>query len=616
MSFVSGSVKPQGFTQAKYRLPRSLKGLFGSVALTCDGFECDGDRLLNRVATDLFESLNTPISLSCEIMLRYGEHLQLVQHRIDPMSYNDPFKFRDDYQAVSFLKKVPFRKKGFDPRGQARLKFLEAEEACRVTNLRIRNFLVAPERASDVVRKAFCLASHKIDRLLATLSFDDWLTSCRFGPGTFNAPGSRGLTSIYDKLQVTPSVTHDFLEPGAILVKSSPSWARSLTGIEDFGAWPLISTSDLTPVLGNRVTFVPKTAITDRAIAIEPLVNIYAQLGLGKLLRRKLRRIGVNLDDQSPNQVAALKGSIDGSLATIDLSSASDTVAKELVRALLPEQWYHAFDSCRSKIGSLDGKSFVYEKFSSMGNGFTFELETLIFHSFALAACEIAGADTSLVNVYGDDIVVPVTAFETLEETLTFFGFTLNKAKSFNKGYFRESCGKDYFDGIDVRPFFTKEVPKRVDSLFRLHNGLLRLASRHRRLYGNDGKLHQPWRSILQTLPKSVVQHCRVPAHAGDSDGLITNWDLAQGSSFVVPSLDGWEGYFGLRYQATAITVREASNFLGGVASLLYRLKDGLEDTEYSPANPRQGRDYVFRLRAGAFYGPWTELTFSFDTEE
>jgi len=608
MSFVSGSVRPQGLTQAKYRLPHKLKSLFGSLALTCERFECDGDRLLNRVATDLYESLNTPISLSCEIMLRYGEHLQLVQHRIDPRSYNDPFKFRDDYQAVSFLKKVPFRKEGFDPKGQARQKFFEAEEACRSTNLRIRNFLVTPERASNVVRQAFCLATHKIERVLGDVDFDEWITSCRFGPGTFNTPSARGLTSIYDKLQVNPSVTPDFLDPGTILVKSSSAWARSLTGHEDPGFWPDIRSSDLTTVLGNRVTFVPKTAITDRAIAIEPLVNIYAQLGLGKILRRKLRRVGVDLNSQEPNQVSAHTGSIDGSLATIDLSSASDTVARELVRAMLPEQWFRALDACRSKIGELEGKSFRYEKFSSMGNGFTFELETLIFWSFALAACEIVGADTSLVNVYGDDIVVPVTAFETLEETLTYFGFTLNKAKSFKEGYFRESCGKDYFDGLDVRPFFVKEVPKRVDSLFRLHNGLQRLAARRGGPFGHRGKLHQPWRHVVSTLPRSVSQYCRVPAHAGDSDGLIAAWDEAQVSPFVVPSRDGWEGYYALRYQATTHVVREASNFLGGVASLLYRLKDGFEGTEYSPANPRQGRDYSFKLRAGAFYGIWTEL--------
>jgi hypothetical protein len=161
-------------------------------------------------------------------------------------------------------------------------------------------------------------------------------------------------------------------------------------------------------------------------------------------------------------------GSNDGSLATIDLSSASDTVAREVVRFLMPESWYERLDLCRSKVGELDGKWLRYEKFSSMGNGFTFELETLIFWGLAIACVRSCGLETDKVRVYGDDIIVPVDAYDFLVEVLSYCGFTTNSSKSYKSGAFRESCGKDYFNGHEVRPFFQKEYLNGVETLFPL----------------------------------------------------------------------------------------------------------------------------------------------------
>lgn len=595
--------------KAHTRVPKALRGLLGSLAATAQETKVDGSSVLSEVATELYEALSTPISLSCEILLRYGEYVQLVQKTISPASYNDWSRFRDDYQAISFLRKVPFKNiEGLDAEAEAKRKFLEAEAQCKETNSRIRHFLSNPEKATSVVRQAFSLSSIAIQEVLgASVRCSEWLHSCRFGPGSFNHPVARGLTSIYDKLQVTPSVTHDFRDTGAVLVMSSPSWARGLKDIEVDGFWPFISPSDLVCVPGNRVTFVPKTATTERAIAIEPLLNIYAQLGLGQMIRKRLLAFAhIDLSDQSVNQQLAHEGSVRGYLSTIDLSSASDTVAREVVRALLPDAWFTALDCCRSKVGTLGGQSFVYEKFSSMGNGFTFELESLIFWALARSACVISGCP-EMVSVYGDDIIVPVDAYDTLEEILTFFGFKLNAKKSFKEGPFRESCGKDYYDGYDVRPFLQEEVPQQLDQLFTLANGIRRLS--HRRIgnrYGCDVRLEKTWRCCLRTIPRSIRKHLRVPAHAGDVDGIVSNWDEAQTSSFIHKNFE-WEGWFGLRLAPESVDSLEANNFEGAVASLLYRAVNGFEG-DYSPAPPRQGRDISFRLRNGAFYGPWTDL--------
>jgi len=54
------------------------------------------------------------------------------------------------------------------------------------------------------------------------------------------------------------------------------------------------------------------------------------------------------------------------------------------------------------------------------------------------------------VRVYGDDIIVPVEYVQSVMQALETFGFRVNKSKSFWNGKFRESCGRDYYDGQDI----------------------------------------------------------------------------------------------------------------------------------------------------------------------
>lgn len=582
--------------------------------------------LLFDVATDLYESLDTAVSLKCEILLRYGELEQLARATIRPQDYNSAYAFSNDHQAVSFLRKAPLDIPGVDPEAAAREKFSEAELQCSQANARVRAFVSAPSGVSGPISRVISTAIGKINECIGPApDLRQWLDSCRFGPGAFQHAEVKGLTSLYDKLQVQPSASYDLKDVAALLVTSRPQWARSITDSETEGFWPLIRDDDFNLVPGNRVTFVPKTAVTHRTIAIEPLMNVYAQLGLGTLMRRKLKRVGIDLDDQTPNQRAAYEGSVTGLLATLDLSSASDTVAKELVRLMLPDGWHRWLDVCRSKFGELDGKWFRYEKFSSMGNGYTFELETLIFWGLMIGVCRELKIATSSVLVYGDDIVIPVAAYDLAKEVLEWAGFTVNPNKSFHTGVFRESCGKDYYDGNEVRPFFQKENLKEAESLFALVNGLRSAGSRRNRGLGCDSRLLPPWRRALRALPRPIVQHVVVPAHAGDTDGIKCNWDEAQRSYFILTKW-GWEGSFGLRFQATPLEGAQPGNMLGVVASQLYRLADGgkleasllglpregwvrwLDELKSSvSASPRQERGAVYRLREGAFWGPWTD---------
>jgi len=54
------------------------------------------------------------------------------------------------------------------------------------------------------------------------------------------------------------------------------------------------------------------------------------------------------------------------------------------------------------------------------------------------------------VRVYGDDIIVPVECAESVIDSLESFGIKVNRSKSFWNGKFRESCGKEYYEGQDV----------------------------------------------------------------------------------------------------------------------------------------------------------------------
>jgi len=107
-----------------------------------------------------------------------------------------------------------------------------------------------------------------------------------------------------------------------------------------------------------------------------------------------------------------------------------------------------------------------------MGNGFTFELETLLFVALSAAVAKlIPGRD---LFVYGDDILIPSAADRDVRAVLEAFGFEVNQEKSFSSGPFRESCGGDFFLGYNVRSCFaTKDMDNSLQWI-ALHNELVR----------------------------------------------------------------------------------------------------------------------------------------------
>jgi hypothetical protein len=226
-------------------------------------------------------------------------------------------------------------------------------------------------------------------------------------------------------------------------------------------------------VFESSVMFtVPKSSEIDRVACKEPEINMLLQRSVGQFIRRRLKlKAGIDLNDQGINQSLA-RDALDLGLATLDLSSASDSISRQLVIELLPFEWWSLLDRVRVKSTLVDGQIHELEMFSSMGNGFTFELESLIFYALTRAVAyksKVKGR----ISIYGDDIICSSRLGARLARVFHWFGFKVNAKKSNWTGLFRESCGKHYYDRREVTPFYVREPIRRISDVIRLLNRLL-----------------------------------------------------------------------------------------------------------------------------------------------
>jgi hypothetical protein len=217
-----------------------------------------------------------------------------------------------------------------------------------------------------------------------------------------------------------------------------------------------------------RVITVPKTMKTPRIIAVEPTAMQYAQQGVLEALVQsvhddKIMGQMVGFRDQVPNQHLAREGSLTGDLATLDLSEASDRVSNQHVQLLASRfPWFsRALDATRSRKADVLGYGVLdLAKFASMGSALCFPMEAMVFATVVFVGIEKelntrltrkhVESLTGQVRIYGDDIIVPVEYVHSVVKALEAFGLKVNAKKSFWTGKFRESCGKEYYDGTDV----------------------------------------------------------------------------------------------------------------------------------------------------------------------
>lgn len=391
-------------------------------------------------------------------------------------------------QVTSLLKKFLFETDALARKMNAIGKFQSAELSCGIYNR--GGYLSLSWSDEEWVQELLTYSRKFLAKLLGfeTPSIEDLTEWSRHGPGA-NLDTMDGNISAYYKFAGWPySCTQEAFPAARYLIQSDARW---LGALEDdyrrvFKIRPEIILDQRTfwknvveIVPGNRITFVPKDGRTDRSIAIEPSLNLMLQLGIDGFIRKRLLRYGIDLDSQEKNQELARLGSLHGSYATIDLASASDSISMKLCELILPRDWYNYLSKVRSPQGELHGEIIQYEKISSMGNGFTFALETAIFASVVYAVSIIVDKrfDRNKIAVYGDDIIVPTHLANKTVEALSIFGFKTNTDKTFLSGKFRESCGADWFEGLPIRPVFLKDLPELVQHLMVDHNRLKRMFS-------------------------------------------------------------------------------------------------------------------------------------------
>lgn len=480
-----------------------------------------------EIGLSLLEGLSCSIADDAIKCIHAKEWEKLVSLRVDPAAFDNAESYWQANTAVCFFKKYAHFPTSLDLPAKAVKDFEKAEKQCFMANARLRRHIsnvdldMLDMRASPILEEARKIILEVIGarpsstrRDLADLFVDfGFVPDGKFGPGaTMSDPSIR--STIPDKLESLPTMTAG-IEPFL------PFWLETKWGEmfqESCTRNPALS---IELVESDKFFTVPKKATSLRICGLQPSINVYYQLGLGKRLRQRFAPF-VDLDHAKERHgEMAMRGSLDGSLATIDLSQASDTICKELVRFLIPRGWLYWLDACRTAKTTLpDGRVVVLEKYSSMGNGYTFEIESLIFFSLALSAMGGMQAWPALkksrsFSVLGDDVVVPVDHAREVCAIFQYCGFELNVDKTFVSGRFRESCGADFFDGIPVRGYYCEEPPTGPANFISILNGIRRTALAGGSTEDRWDRVKRAWHLALSFLPKEI-RALRGPEGLGD----------------------------------------------------------------------------------------------------
>jgi len=511
------------------------------------------DEILRELALSHAHEITAPIGDRIRrILVGSGTLYELCGFELDYNSIGvyDAIHAR---QCIAFFSKRADIDCGYDREAVARSSLEASERKCAETNRAFRCWSQGSFMFPLDVDSQLFAAQRKIANILGRAPRFSEL-KLRFGPGaavnvkkkeacasnklaaSFQCSGD--LTPIVGRLlEEMPSVVEDHLfwrnsrvRRNAYLRSSEDEMEEFCDDPDGYRKWKNYEPASVeVEVVDQVLCFALKNYKTLRVIAKQPTLNTMLQLGIGEYMAQRLNRFGIDLSDQSNNQRLARQGSLTGDLATLDLKDASNTMAVELVRHLLPPDWYDLL-SC-ARCGSLydpkyDKRSRL-EMFSSMGNGFTFPLQSLLFYALTKSASEYVYNDLGIktkpvVSVYGDDIIAPSIAYDAVERLLGVCGFTVNLTKSFKNGPFRESCGADFHSGINIRPVYVKDRLTNAD-LFVLHNF-------YRRAYDEERAS-----LILAHIP----EHLRIWGPDGFGDGhLIGAWTPKPHKRS-----DGWAGY-------------------------------------------------------------------------
>jgi len=329
---------------------------------------------------------------------------------------------------------------------------------------------------------------------------------------------------------------------------------------------------------------VPKTQKGPRLIAAEPTAHQWIQGGIQRWLEDKVASsplgLSIAFDNQMHSQNLALESSKDGSMATVDLSAASDRLSTRLVEYVFQgnESLLNALHAARSRSvlipASLDSSCdkdqlLLLRKFAAMGSAVTFPVQTIVFTVIAHFALMLSDNDfrTDLkamrqrahrIRVFGDDIIIDKKAYSWLVRILETCGLKVNKDKSFSEGLFREACGMDAFMGVDVTPAYIKQaydpsIPESLVSTVECSNNFYK----------------RGWWTVAEYLQNTVGQEelRSIPVAKGDI-GPVTFFSF--GATPLLPSKTRWnEDLQRVEYKVLVVSAKTQKDKGTGEASLL-----------------------------------------------
>lgn len=360
-------------------------------------------------------------------------------------------------------------------------------------NERCASFKLEPKRLFDEyvlgeIKLFLERVLHDDDGCPATLSRLTDLSKC--GPGSsVDVDIPNFFTKLFDSTLATANP--DLRRFYSAAICKNPTWSAAEDWRENHHGSRV--------VLGSKVSTVLKQSDIDRTIATEPPLEMFFQLGIGGFIETDvLGPLGINLSTQpDKNRWMAKIGSVSGKWATIDLKSASNSISMPLLELFPP--WFRRWlTRCRSPKTFVPGRGWIdLHMVASMGNGFCFPLQTLLFVSVVHAVYRLAGKQARFgssrsegfitdsltrppefnAGVFGDDIIVDSDVYFETVRALELLGFEVNLDKSYHVGPFRESCGHDYFCGVNVRGVYVKRLDRRTDC-YSLINRLNRWSTR------------------------------------------------------------------------------------------------------------------------------------------
>lgn len=301
----------------------------------------------------------------------------------------------------------------------------------------------------------------------------DWARVAFFGNnGPGSAIGSAGGSWVEKFDQSTLTYSREFLRDlyQYEVLRSQSRLSQEIGRALAFG-WELVVASQFSTVL--------KTVSEDRAICIEPSLNMFFQKG-GQLLLEEQLKVHYHIDlsvQQQLNRQLAYLGSVSGRFATEDQTSASDTISLLLIKDAVPKKARDIILALRTPSVRMPWGDVQLNMVSSMGNALTFPLQTAIFAAAVEAVYNLLDIKLEFpkrnralghiepgnFGVNGDDIIVVTEAHDYLVRLLKVLGFIPNLQKSHNTGFFRESCGGDYYAGQDVRGVYCKTLNTEQD---------------------------------------------------------------------------------------------------------------------------------------------------------